>query len=1095
MKIRLILTFICLVLGLEAWSAAPTPTNTLITTNIPITTNLNGSFFLVHVPVSGNALGLRQASSNVVAAAFGGGTPLSTITNIVVGITQPMSNSLRTITFQVGLANTNYTTAVSNSLYNLAYALAASGTNNVTSLSNAIIAYVNANTSITNAVGGAGQYELLIGNKLRRLEFTGDATVTTNGDLISVDVTAGAGASNAINGAQATNIFVGLAIASNWLDVATFNSTIATYTPLTLATNLRTLVILTNSGPTFLSTNSSQISLVLNTNSGGGGTNGLASIEYVDLKDVAISNYIASIALTNGNTTFHRLITNNWVKTISAGSNVTIDNQETNLVINASLAGGAASLGDITNTVNAIAILSNAGLGTNNTFVNATLTGGTWTNAENAFYQLTNNMVGSSVGRTPKLLIFDEDYNSDWDDVGGLYVSLRLMGENYVRVLLLSSCVLTTNSSRAMLATAASEGFANIPVVRNTNPSAPTAFEFDWPHNLSTNWLPRYVKSVPAISNSIAGWRTVLANNSTGTVTVTIGGQMRNLYDNFNAVADAISSDDGSNMLRRVERLVIVGSSVTNPAVESIGYEYNLYTDSTAATVLNSLTNFPIDWVTFETGVGIKTGQELVSLNEDHPSYIAYNNLVQSNASTGITWLSGRSSWGAIAQLIAAGMTNDLYVATNGFMTVSATGGTNTWHPDPNGTQRIWLPIPTAAATNNLIKRIAGLQSRPSLNGMGKTSRAFSFKTSDGLERATMGVEEMHTNGYVNLSRRGDVWIRPETSSNRIVLAHYSGAPVMQIDQNAQFGVTTRYKLMDISTFATEWELTYEGGSSIGQNAGVDLSSRMQIPGGRMMFSPGNGGVPALILNPSGYVQLNALYVTNMSIGNTTNGTNIQFGFGSTIGIGLGENESGWRMIGTNGGGIFGTSGAAISRWSSNEMSSLTWNGGIQYHMPLTNATAFQPSSAAATNLIAAHAAGQVPTNAISGNGIGLGISSGTLTVHATNVTHTLATNLTTVELHGNTSTNIYYLSQLHGALSINPTNFTEGRDITLRILNTKATATVTINTNGWNGAIYWRPFPAKGTGNTINSTNNGMLEVNFILTGGSMLPVADILY
>lgn len=154
--------------------------------------------------------------------------------------------------------------------------------------------------------------------------------ISTNTGVLVIEATGtGGGATNGITGTQATNIWVGLAIESNYLKTATFNTSIADYAPLTLATNLRTLVILTNSGATFLTTNASQITAVINTNvSGGGSTNGLASIEYVDDSVNGASNVLYGL-----------------------------------------IGEGGATLSQVTNTVEALAVLANQGTGTSNTFI------------------------------------------------------------------------------------------------------------------------------------------------------------------------------------------------------------------------------------------------------------------------------------------------------------------------------------------------------------------------------------------------------------------------------------------------------------------------------------------------------------------------------------------------------------------------------------------------------------------------------------------------------------------------------------------------------------------------------------------------------
>lgn len=114
--------------------------------------------------------------------------------------------------------------------------------------------------------------------------------------------------------------------------------------------------------------------------------------------------------------------------------------------------------------------------------------------------------------------------------------------------------------------------------------------------------------------------------------------------------------------------------------------------------------------------------------------------------------------------------------------------------------------------------------------------------------------------------------------------------------------------------------------------------------------------------------------------------------------------------------------------------------------------------------------------------------------VVATNALTLIATNASAIAVDFTSGTPRYRMDQIHASLAVNPTNIVDGREIALRIHNTSgATRTVTINTNGWNGSIFWNAFPAR-SGNVVNLTNNSVLDISFLPSNGAMLPVGGLL-
>lgn len=1067
-----LLAFILVALGFESRAAAPAPTNTLITTNIPITTNVTGGYFLVHVPVSGSSLGLRQASLAVVSAAVGGsGVSLATVTNIVVGITTPQSNALRTLTLQVGLANANYTTAVSNSLYSLAYALAASGTNNVTSLSNAIIAYVNANSSITNAVGGAGQYQLLLGNKLRRLEFTGDATVTTNGDLISVDVTAGSGASNSINGAQATNIFVGLATASNWATVtyaqsltnpmattAFVNSALASYTPLTLATNLRTLVVLTSSGATSIATNSGQITLTINTNVSGGGvisgsdatniftglaiasnwlatstfnTSTSAIVGLIDSRSDALSNYTASAFLTNANNVQQRLITNQSVKTFSAGSNMTITDQGTNLVLAASLSGGAASLSDVTNIVEELSVLQNSGNGTNTTLVNPTIIGGPLTNSLRSLRQYR--------------MIVDGD--SQTDDAG-------LPGyANWVQQLV------WTNSSTNIFApfNAAKSG--------STVASLLSEDRAGRLRRLATNEAGIYLQAI--------GINSLLADLDA----VTIAGQLTNSWRRYktNGWKVVAFTPFGTNTLSAAQHTNLINLCTI---IRNSSAEYDYLVDAVTNTAITLSDNL------HPTVAGSTALMQQVKQTIE-PEYLI-GLPQQAGATVGKQIFSAKQANDFAAEFTEGSSLRFKVPGSNPFQGVY-------WAGTYGDSLRA-----TAESTNGMDSILFWAYARKVMRILGDPSGVLGDRVAIGVNAVTN--QNFLTNGY-RLYVSGHGYFEDITANSGItgILRGESGSFLTNSTSFNNFKIANSGFLL----FGYGSSNHVATGISSNNNYGISVPDNSYVlktaPGVNYYVGIGSS-VWGFLTNgtlvwPDGTISSNSM-PTNVT-------SNVKFIGTTQLRGGLDASSNHWAMgiSSNNNFGLDLTNNTALvldtaplvdvvvsadtNRWKllstrGTDAARIEWPNGV-----LESA-----------QIHAAFSAGHIPTNYTPGNGVGGGISGGVLTTYTTNITHVLATNLTTVALHGNTVTNEYFLSEAHAAIAVNPTNFTgfTNREIILMIENSSgATRTITINTNGWGGAIRWHRFPAN-SGNTVNLTNNSTLELNFKLNPSGRMVVAGSL-
>jgi hypothetical protein len=301
--------------------------------------------------------------------------------------------------------------------------------------------------------------------------------------------------------------------------------------------------------------------------------------------------------LTNFNNVETRLVTNGAVRTISAGSNFTITDNGTNLVLSASLSGGAASLGDITNTVTALAIANTNGTGTGTTLINPTFSGGDWSAVTNGFlpqyfYRLSE----------PIPWVCIEEFDTDCDDYGHLAVLLSLEKAGIIKLIYVATASPHPNAVYAVKSVLHSYGRDTIPVGQPTNTTA-----FGYQTYVQDYIVTNYTSAVrPSITNEtipelVPSLREVLAAQADNSVVITVGSPCGLLNQVLNSVADGYSSLDGysllTNKLRRdMPSLVLLAGYYPTP--DNIEYipRYQSTTVSAIAstnTFFNSANNFP----------------------------------------------------------------------------------------------------------------------------------------------------------------------------------------------------------------------------------------------------------------------------------------------------------------------------------------------------------------------------------------------------------------------------------------------------------------------------------------------------------------------
>lgn len=300
-----------------------------------------------------------------------------------------------------------------------------------------------------------------------------------------------------------------------------------------------------------------------------------------------------------------------------------------------------------------------------------------------------------ALSQTPVPVIVDEDMNSDCDDVMGLAVQHALMSIGKIRIIAMGTPVSTAGAAEAMHAVNWFYGRPSIPIGINSG-STITGNVTGMAANIVSRCFDRFIGGAMAFDEAVDVYRRALATQADGSVVMVFGGQLLNLLDLWNSAADSVSPLTGAALIKaKVKEIVIVGGEYPGP-----GHEYNFYTDTTGAAVVNSLvgsavTGVQITFVGFETGELLKTGQTVRNHSPLSPVRVACDTVLPAVASNYVT---GRQAWGSIAAVV------HLYSTEFGFSFVTGTNavdgsGNNTW-TNGAGPHR-YTVMPTAGANRD----------------------------------------------------------------------------------------------------------------------------------------------------------------------------------------------------------------------------------------------------------------------------------------------------------------------------------------------------------------------------------------------------------
>lgn len=275
---------------------------------------------------------------------------------------------------------------------------------------------------------------------------------------------------------------------------------------------------------------------------------------------------------------------------------------------------------------------------------------------------------------TPPNIILDTDLSTDVDDAGAVAVTHALADQGALRILAMMISSGDPWSGPCLQVLNSSFGRPEIPIGVIDNATVNEESKY------TRAIVERYPNLLPADPLPPAAWlyREILAQQPDHSVTVVTIGYLSNLSNLLTSGPDDLSPLSGTDLVRsKVKRLVCMGGQFPQ------GKEWNLHRDAEAA--VNVLQNWPtpIDFVGFEIGRRIMSGQALQDGPPAHPLRIAYQRYNN---------ITNRESWDQAAVIVAAnGATlpeEPLWTwSTPGSIKID-TDGSNGWRMDPTGTHR-----------------------------------------------------------------------------------------------------------------------------------------------------------------------------------------------------------------------------------------------------------------------------------------------------------------------------------------------------------------------------------------------------------------------
>lgn len=303
----------------------------------------------------------------------------------------------------------------------------------------------------------------------------------------------------------------------------------------------------------------------------------------------------------------------------------------------------------------------------------------------------------------PLPVIFDTDMGPDYDDVGAITLLHAFADSGKATIL-------------ATMASNKYEGEAAVINLFNTYFHRPT-IPIGVPRTNAVNqkdkqhWTDSILSTYPhaivrndQAEDAVTLYRRVLAKQTDHSVTIITVGFLTNLQGLLQSKPDGFSTLDGLELVRKkVKQLVSMAGKFPS------GWEFNVFSDSTASAYVFEHWPTPVLLSGFEIGVRIKCGIPLVQ--NTHIRHSPVKDVFRISMPLAAEDSLGRSSWDETAVLIAIAGYQPWYSTQTGTMHV-APNGSDTWQDSPDGRHARILEARPVAEVQQLINTLIMHQPR-----------------------------------------------------------------------------------------------------------------------------------------------------------------------------------------------------------------------------------------------------------------------------------------------------------------------------------------------------------------------------------------------
>lgn len=283
-----------------------------------------------------------------------------------------------------------------------------------------------------------------------------------------------------------------------------------------------------------------------------------------------------------------------------------------------------------------------------------------------------------------KLIIFDTDMGSDYDDVGALAVLHAFADDGYVDILATVSSNRMEKTTQLINLINTYFNRPNIPIGATKDPAAKNCDTWHKGLKWTDELLRLYPYKQPRASMSedaVKVYRKILAQQADQSVTVVTVGFFTNLKNLLQSFPDNISDLSGKELVdRKVKKLVSMACRFPE------GREYNVYADVISSKYVVENWPSPIVFCGAEIGRYIRTGDRLIADSDDSPIKEAFKCSISQDRlefENSRYEMGGRASYDQTA-VVAAVWGDRYFDLERGSVSINEDGN-NRWEVNPNG--------------------------------------------------------------------------------------------------------------------------------------------------------------------------------------------------------------------------------------------------------------------------------------------------------------------------------------------------------------------------------------------------------------------------